>query len=228
MCGRYILTAAPEAVAKAFGYRDAAWFPPRHNIAPSQPIGIVRHVRRTREFALVRWGLIPGWAKDPRRFTLLVNARAEGLAGKAAFRGPLQYRRCLVPATGYYQWQRGGAGPPEPWLVRRRDGGLIGFAGLWEAWMGSDGSEIDTACIITTRANSTLAPLGDRMPAIIPLERWGDWLDSDHNAAAAAVTLLRPAEEAALAAFRVGMAVNSAGNDDPSLVAPLPAAGPGC
>ncbi len=136
MCGRYILTAPPEAVAKAFGYRDAAWFPPRYNIAPSQPVAVVRFVRRTRELALVRWGLIPGWAKDPRRFTLLVNARAEGLAGKAAFRGPVQYRRCLVPATGYYQWRRDGTGRSEPWLVRRRDGGLMGFAGLWEAWIG--------------------------------------------------------------------------------------------
>jgi putative SOS response-associated peptidase YedK len=221
MCGRYVLAAASATVAAHFCYRDAEWFPPRYNIAPTQPIAVVRFVRRAREFALVRWGLIPGWAKDPSSLNLLINARAEGIAQKSGFRGALQYRRCLIPATGYYQWRRQSAGPLQPWLVRRKDGGPMAFAGLWEAWMGKDGSEIDTACIITTAANPVLAQLGDRMPVVVEADGYEAWLDTDRYSVASAQALLRPAREELLAAVPVSHRVNSAGNDDPGLLEPL-------
>ncbi len=220
MAGRYNLIATPEEVAAHFDCGETPWFPPRYNIAPSQPIAVVRRVLGTRRFDLVRWGLIPGWAKDPRRFGSLINARAEGIAEKAAFRGAVQYRRCLVPASGYYHWQRGPAGSA-PWLVRPRDRGPIAFAGLWETWLGADGSEIDTACIVTTGANATLAPIADRMPAILMPGSYERWLDSDRHSAGSALALLRPAPDTLIETVPVSTRVNRAENDDPGLIEPL-------
>jgi putative SOS response-associated peptidase YedK len=226
MCGRFILTATPEAVAAQFGCGHVAWFPPRYNIAPSQPVAVVRFVRGVREFMLVRWGFVPSWAKDPRRFGPLINARAEGLLDKAAFRGAIQYRRCLVPATGYYHWERSGPGKSRPWLVRPRDGGLIAFAGLWDPWLGADGSEVDGAVIVTVGAGGDVAGIADRMPAIVAPVDYDRWLDSDRYPAGAAWTLLRPVPEGSLEAVPVGDRVNRAENDDPGLIEPA-LVGPG-
>lgn len=225
MCGRFILTATPEAVAAQFGLGSAAWFPPRYNIAPSQPVAVVRFVRAARELALVRWGFVPSWAKDPRRFGPLINVRAEGLLDKAAFRGAIQYRRCLIPASGYYHWERSPGGKSRPWLVRPRDGGLIAFAGLWDPWLGADGSEIDGAAIVTVAAGDDVAGIADRMPALVASRDYDRWLESDRHAAAAVLTLLRPATSGWLEAMPVGERVNRAENDDPGLIEPS-AAGP--
>ncbi len=225
MTGRFILTAAPEAVAAQFGRRDGDWFPPRYNIAPGQPIAVVRFVRGIRAFALVRWGFVPSWSKDPRRFGPLINARAEGLLDKAAFRGAIQYRRCLIPATGYYHWERSAGGKSRPWLVRPRDGGLIAFAGLWDPWLGADGSEVDGAAVVTVGAGGDVAGIADRMPAIVASRDYDRWLDSDRHTASAAWALLHPMAEGSLEAVPVGTRVNRAENDDPRLIEPSFAAG---
>jgi putative SOS response-associated peptidase YedK len=225
MSGRFILTATPEAVAAQFGLGVVGWFPPRYNIAPGQPIAVVRIVRGARELALVRWGFVPSWSKDPRRFGPLINARAEGLLDKGAFRGAIQYRRCLIPATGYYHWERSPAGKSRPWLVRPRDGGLMAFAGLWDPWLGADGSEVDGALIITVDAGADVAGIADRMPAILAPSAFKRWLDSDRHTAGAAVGLLRSLPEGSLEAVPVGDRVNHAGNDDPGLIEPA-SAGP--
>jgi putative SOS response-associated peptidase YedK len=225
MCGRYVLTATPEELRALFGYLDADDFPPRYNIAPTQPIAIVRMARGERRFALVRWGLVPGWVKNPREFSLIINARSEGIAAKPAYKGAIQYRRCLIPASGFYEWRKAANGKPEPFYVRPRDGRPIAFAGLWETWMGADGSEIDSGCIITTNANAPLAGIHDRMPVIIGPADFERWLDSRANPPVAVADLLAPAADDAFEAVAVTTRVNKAENDDPSLIRPIAAAG---
>ncbi len=220
MTGRYLLTAGPEAVAAAFDIDPPDWLPPRYNIAPGGPIAIIGFDHGRRGLMLVRWGLIPSWVRDPRKYGPFTNARAEGIAEKPAFRGGMQYRRCLVPASGWYHWEHGRGGTPQPWLVRPADGGVIAFAGLWDPWLGADGSEVDGALIVTVPANADLAGIADRMPAVIAPRDYGRWLDSDRISAAAAADLLRPAEAGTLEAVPVSERVNKVENDDPSLIDP--------
>jgi putative SOS response-associated peptidase YedK len=220
MTGRYLLIADSGAVADAFGLPPLGWFPPRYNIAPGQPIGVVREVRGVRELALVRWGFVPSWAKDPRKFGPFVNARAEGIADKPAFRGAMQYRRCLVPASGWYHWEQGRDGSRRPWLIRPRDGGVIGLAGLWDPWLGADGSEVDGALVITMPAASDIAGIADRMPAVILPGDYDVWLDCARSPAGNAARLLDAPPKLALEAVPVSDRVNLVTNDDADLITP--------
>jgi putative SOS response-associated peptidase YedK len=222
MCGRYAITSAPEAIRRLFGYDEQPNFPPRYNVAPTQPVPIVRMVAGKRHFALVRWGFIPSWVKDPRSFSLLINARGESLSDKPAFRAAMRYRRCLFPADGFYDWRREGA-RASPHYVRPKAGGPMALAGLWENWMGPHGEEVETAVIVTTRANRMLAPIHPRMPVIVPPEAFDLWLDSARVDAATAAALIAPAPEDMLAVHQVSPAVNSAANDTPDLIAPVTA-----
>ncbi len=187
MCGRYVIKTPPALMRQAFGYGEQPNFPPRYNVAPTQPIPVVRLVDGRRSFALVRWGLIPSWVKDPRGFSLLINARAESVLEKPAFRNAMRRRRCLIPADGFYEWKRDGD-RKRPHVARPQ--GLVAFAGLWEPWMGPNGEELDTACIVTTAANRTLGSLHDRMPAVIPPEAFDLWLDCANVDAETAAALL--------------------------------------
>jgi len=223
MCGRYALTATPEEVQALFGYLDGEDFPPRYNIAPTQPVAIVRLDRDTRRFALVRWGLVPSWVKDPKAFALLFNARADSAADKPAFRAAMRYRRCLFPASGFYEWRRGPGKTKQPYWVRPLGGGLIAFAGLWETWSDRDGGEIDTACILTTDANAAIAPIHHRMPVVIAPEDYDRWLDVRGYSPEAVADLLRPAPVDLFEAIPVGSRVNKAENDDPSIQEPVAA-----
>jgi putative SOS response-associated peptidase YedK len=223
MCGRYAITSPPEAVRAFFGFAETPNFPPRFNIAPTQPIPVVfaepRSAGRRRHFQLMRWGFLPGFAKDPQTFPLLVNARAETLAMRPSFRAALTRRRCLIIADGFYQWRQGGArgAPKRPYLVRPVDRGLMGFAGLYETYCDPTGGEIDTALIITTAANALMSRLHGRMPAILEREDFAAWLDVDGVDADAAVRLLRPAPDSKLELIEIGPAVNRAAYDDESL-----------
>jgi putative SOS response-associated peptidase YedK len=217
MCGRFALTDAPEEIAALLGYLDVEDFPPRYNIAPTQPIAIVREVHRQRRFALARWGLVPAWVEDPKRFSLLINARTEGILDKPAFAAAMKYRRCLMPASGFYEWRRQGKSK-QPFWVRPERGGPIAFAGLWETWSDGDGGEIDSACIITTSANATVAPIHARMPVVIAPENFELWLTGEIGAANA---LLKPAPDDLFAAFPVSDRVNKADADDPGLIEPV-------
>lgn len=224
MCGRYTLIANAEAIRLLFELPafDERLVVPRYNIAPTQPIAVVRNTPRGPELVPMRWGLIPWWAKDPKALPLLINARAEQLSEKPAFRDAFRYRRCLIPASGFYEWQACGKGAKRPFHVHRQmDAGReepIAFAGLWETWHGADGSEIDTAVIVTTDANQLLLPIHERMPVIVAAEDFQTWLAGKTEPSAAAA-LLKPAPEALLCARPVSTRVNSADNDDPSLLA---------
>lgn len=223
MCSRYSMTSPHEAVRAYFGYRNDEPFPPRYNIAPSQPVVIIRMANDGgREMVLVRWGLIPPWVKDPRQFKLLINARAESAADKPSFRGALRHKRCLVPADGFYEWT-GPAGHKMPHLIRARADGPIAFAGLFEHWGGADGSEIETMAILTVAANATVAAVHDRMPAILAPKDFDDWLDCRRVGAEEALSLLKPAPADLLELVQVSTAVNNPRNEGPSLHDPVPA-----
>jgi len=220
MCGRYLITSAPEALRALFGYLDQPNFPPRYNVAPTQPVPIVRMWEGERRFALVRWGFVPAWAKDPREFSLLFNARGDTAAEKPAFRNAMVRRRCLFPADGFYEWQADGS-RKRPFAVLPKEGKPIAFAGVWEAWVGPNGEEVETAAILTTDANATLRHIHSRMPAILPPEAFADWLDCAGVDARAATRLLVPAPDDLLVAYEVSTAVNRAANDSPDLLAPV-------
>ncbi len=218
MCSRYNLTSPPEAVRATFGLLSIDQFPPRYNIAPTQPVGIIRRSHAgPPEFHLVRWGLIPGWVKDPRHLSTLINARAETAPEKPSFRGALRHRRCLVPANGFYEW----TGPPRartPHLFRLADGGVMAFAGLAEHWLGADGSELETMAILTVAANATLAPFHDRMPVILGPESFEAWLDCRAGDANPVLPLLAPAPDDMLVAVDVSPDLNRVGNEGPQLL----------
>jgi putative SOS response-associated peptidase YedK len=217
MCGRYVITSAPEAIRRLFGYVDQPNFPPRYNVAPTQTVPIVRRLEGQRRFALVRWGLIPSWAKDPGKFSVMINARGESVTDKPAFRAAMRRRRCLFPADGFYEWKQDGA-RKRPHLVRMKSGGPMAFAGLWETWTGPNGEEQESAAIVTTQANRTCTAIHDRMPAIIAPEAFDLWLDSDKVDAETAAALIAPAPEGLLEVYEVSTAVNRVANDSPALI----------
>ncbi len=223
MCGRFAITSPPEAVRAFFRYAEHPNFPPRYNIAPTQPIPIVsaRHEAGevARQFQLARWGFLPGFVKDPQKFPLIINARAETLTEKPSFRAALRRRRCLVPADCWYEWRANMQGPKTPFLLRRPGGGLMAFAGLWETLADPSGGEIDTACIVTTMANGATAAIHDRMPALIEPENFDAWLDPDETRPPP-LNLLKPAADDAIEFFAIGPGVNRAGNDRPEIQAP--------
>ena len=218
MCSRYNLTSPHEAVRDAFRYQNNEVFPPRYNIAPTQPVGVVRldHVGN-RILTLVRWGLIPSWVKDPRNFATLVNARAETVAEKSSFRGALRHKRCLVPANGFYEWT-GPARARRPYHFRPRGSGLLALAGLFETWLGADGSEIDTMAILTVAANRKVAAVHDRMPAIIMPPDFDAWLDCRSGESTAAAQMLVPADDELLDAVEIDRKLNDPRNEGAALL----------
>lgn len=217
MCGRYTLTASPEAIRNFFRYAEQPNFPPRYNIAPTQPIAVVRLINRQRQFALMRWGLLPSWVKDPKAFSLIVNARGEGVLDKPAFRAAMKRRRCLIPADGFYEWKAGGS-RKQPYYIHAKSGEPLAFAGLWETWTGPNGEELDTVAIVTTDANRTVGPLHDRMPVIVPPEAFDLWLDSDNVDATTAASLIMPAPDSLLEVWPVSTDVNRVANDNAHLI----------
>jgi len=217
MCGRYTITATPEVLRALFGYAEQPNFPPRFNIAPTQPIPIVRLVDGKRHFALVRWGLLPSWVKDPKKFTLLINARGETVCEKPAFRAAMKRRRCLIPADGFYEWQAGGQ-RKQPFYIHAKSGAPFAFAGLWETWTGPNGEELETGTIVTTTANKTLAPIHDRMPVIVPRDAFDLWLDAANVDPKTAEALIVPAPENFLEAYPISTDVNRVANDNPKLL----------
>jgi len=219
MCGRYAIISAPEAIRALFGYEDQPNFPPRYNVAPTQPVPIVRLTEGKRRFTLVRWGFLPAWVKDPRTFALLINARGESVNEKPAFRLAMRRRRCLFPADGFYDWRQEGRGR-RPFFVRARSGGPLALAGLWETWTGPNGEELDTATIVTTRANRTLSTIPARMPVIVAPKAFDAWLDCGKVDAETAAALIAPPREEALEAYEVSPAVNHVVNDSADLIAP--------
>lgn len=225
MCGRYLITSTPEAMRQLFAYLEQPNFPPRYNVAPTQPIPIVRLHEGKRQFALVRWGLIPAWVKDPKTFSLVLQARSDTVLDKPSFKNAMKRRRCLIPADGFYEWNEDTT-PRKPYVVLPKDRRPVAFAGIWESWMGPNGEELETAAVITTDANKTLHPIHHRMPVVIPPEAFDFWLDCRHVDENSAAALLVPAPEDLFEAHEISPAVNRVANDYPDLIKPVKKAGP--
>ena len=218
MCGRFNLTAAGEEIAEAFDLDEVPHLSARYNVAPSQPIAAVGFQPRTgrRGLAELTWGLALRGAKPGEK--RLINARAESAAERPAFREAFRKRRCLIPATGFYEWEKRPGEKPRPWLFRMQDGSVFGFAGLWEPAPEPGGRA--TCLILTTEPNGLAEKVHDRMPVILPREAYGAWLDPAADDARALTVLLEPFPDAPMTAYPVSTSVNSPANDDPSCVAP--------
>ena len=218
MCGRYELSSHPAVIALAFGLPFPPDIRPRYNIAPMQQVPIIRqHADGKRELAQVRWGLVPRWAKDPSIGARMINARAETVTTKGAFRNAFARHRCLVPVTGFYEWRRTPSGKT-PVHIGMRDGRPFGLAGLHERWLSPDGEVLDTCTIVTTAACASLYGVHDRMPVIVPDEDHARWLDC---ANADAGDLLATWSGAPLRVYPVSTRVNAVRNDDAGLLEPI-------
>ena len=180
MCGRFTLRAPASVIAEQFSLFEVPWLKPRFNIAPTQPVPVVRMTPQQaapqRQFVFLHWGLVPSWAKDPTIGNRMINARAETVADKPAFRTALRRRRCLIVADGFYEWQTAGK-RRQPMFIHIRDDRPLAFAGLWESWEGADHSALESCTILTTAANDLVRPIHDRMPVIVAPEDYADWLD---------------------------------------------------
>jgi putative SOS response-associated peptidase YedK len=217
MCGRFTLRAAASAVAEQFSLLELPLLEPRYNIAPSQPVPVVR-LSPQRQLVFLRWGLIPGWADDRTIGNRLINARAESVAEKPAFRAAFRQRRCLVVADGFYEWRREGR-ERQPYFFRMRDDRPLGFAGLWESWEGPDHARIESCTILTTAANDLVRPVHDRMPVIVAPADYARWLDPAVRPEPL-LELLHPYASEAMAGGPVSPWVNSPAHDDPRCIAP--------
>jgi putative SOS response-associated peptidase YedK len=217
MCGRYSITTPVEAMRELFDFTGRPPnLPPRYNVAPTQDAPVIRMRDGDRELAMLRWGLVPSWSQGPDSRFSMINARAETVANKPAFRAAFRARRCLVPADGFYEWTPAKGGK-QPYRITLKDGGLFALAGLWEHWAGKD-ETIDSFTIVVTEANELLAPIHDRMPVILAPDEYEAWLRGEPRDAAA---LLDPYPAGELTAYPVSKHVNSPRNDDPECVAPL-------
>ncbi len=219
MCGRYALRISVPDLARRLGVEPPADLAPRYNIAPTQPVPVLRAADGGRRLELMRWGLVPAWSKGPDGRYAMHNARLEGIAGKPAFRGPVRRRRCLVPADGWYEWQKLD-GRKQPWLLQRPGGTPFCFAGLWDRWE-RDGEGLLSCAILTAPAAPAIAHLHDRMPVVAPDDAWEAWLDPALESAYEALRLLAVEQPPEFETLAVSSHVNDARNDDPRCVEPL-------
>ncbi len=215
MCGRYRLSRRKQLIAEYFDTVDEIDWEPRYNIAPTQNVGIVRQDREhpIRKFSLVRWGLIPYWAKDPNISSKMINARSETVLDKPAFRDAFQNRRCLVPADGFYEWVRTGRSK-QPIHIGMQDDSLFAFAGIWDRWKDAHGNAVETCSILTTTPNSLLAELHDRMPVILKPQDYELWLDPGFKDLDTLTAMLKPFDPTLMKCYPVSTLVNSPVNDD--------------
>jgi putative SOS response-associated peptidase YedK len=221
MCGRFTLRTSAESIAQQFSLFEVPGFAARFNIAPTQPVPVIRmsgtETPPRRELVWLRWGLVPCWAKDPAIGSRLINARAETAAEKPAFRAAIRRRRCLVVADGFYEWQRAKR-KKQPYFIHLRDDRPFAFAGLWEAWEAADHSTLETCTILTTDANDLVRPIHDRMPVILSTAGCTAWLDPTTENPRQLMPLLVPYPSADMTAHPVGDFVNSPLHDSPQCV----------
>ena len=222
MCGRYTLIRLADFTDMFPWIRSPLEMPPpRYNIAPTQPIAVIANDGKN-QIDYVHWGLIPSWAKDPSIGSRMINARVETLAEKPAFRAALKRRRCLIPASGFYEWRKSGDGKTKtPMYIRMKSGKPFAFAGLWETWHSVDGSELRSCTIITGTPNELIAPIHDRMAVILAPDSYRKWLTAGELAQEELMPLLKPYDAREMEAFPVSRSVNIPKNDLPSCIEPV-------
>ena len=225
MCGRFTLRASTNVLAEQFAAIADIVFEPRFNVAPSQPIAAVRlrpgSVPCQRELIPLRWGLIPSWAKEASMGNRMINARSETVAEKPAFRAAFRRRRCLIPADGFFEWQRRGKAK-QPFFVQMSDELPFAIAGLWESWEGPDHSMIESCTILTTEPNALMEPIHDRMPVILRAEVYDPWLGSGQSDPESLKELLVPYDAGQMKVHPVSTFVNRTTNEGPECIAPIP------
>ena len=232
MCGRYVVAYDPYTLVAGFSLTRVQPFPRRWNVAPQSAVPVIYETRDGERVAeLMRWGLVPSWAKEPSIGHKLNNARADGVFDKPSFRQAVRKRRCIVPASGFYEWQVTGPGkqPKQPWyitpkLARHSDSGasMFAFAGLFEAWRPEPGAEwLLSCCVITTEPNALMAPIHDRMPVILPREQWATWLARAVTERDALQPLLAPLDPGLMQAWPVSRAVSRGSAEGEALIEPL-------
>jgi len=222
MCGRYRLSRKKQVIEEHFAASGDEDWGPRWNIAPTQPIPVIRQNPRepVRELSLIRWGLIPSWVRDASVAARMINARAETAAAKPAFRDALKSRRCLVPADGFYEWSRTGKAK-QPYCFEVNGGELFAFAGLWDRWMDAGGKIVETCSILTTTPNAVTSAVHDRMPVILDPDCYDLWLDPGMRDAAAASEMLKPCDARTMRCYPISTRVNHVANDDEECSAPV-------
>jgi putative SOS response-associated peptidase YedK len=225
MCGRYAVAYDPETLISGFSLTRAPAFPRRWNVAPQSPVPVVYETRDGERVAeIMRWGLVPHWARNESLGHKLNNARAEGLYDKPSFRQAARRRRCLLPASGFFEWQATPSGK-QPWYITPADEPMFAMAGLFEAWRppaaGPEAPWLLSCCVITTEANALMAPIHDRMPVMLARGDWAAWLSRRAQDPAAVAPLLRAADPATMRAWPVARAVNRGSADGPALIEPL-------
>ncbi len=222
MCGRFTQTATPEVIAEQFAVADSPLFKPRYNIAPSQSVAAIRIDPDTtaRKLVMLRWGLIPSWAKDPKIGYQCINAKAETVAEKPSFRSAFKKRRCLVVATGFYEWRADGR-TKQPMWIGLKNKRPFAFAGLWEHWTPAEGEPLESCTIITTEPNDLMRSIHNRMPVILSPASYDQWLDPTNQPTEPLKVLLRPYPSDELAAFPVSTLVNNPRNDAPQVLEPV-------
>lgn len=220
MCGRYRLARKKEILAETFAVENDVDWIPRYNVAPGQNVAVVRQdaTRPGRSFSLMRWGLIPFWAKDANAGYKMINARAETLTEKPAFREPMQSRRCLIPADGFYEWSKKDK-EKSPYCFALADDSIFAFAGIWDRWKNPKGEPVETCSIITTSPNSLVADIHDRMPVILERNSYDIWLDPGLKRADDLLGLLQPYRSDTMRRYRVSSRVNHVKNEDPECAA---------
>jgi len=223
MCGRYRLSRRKQIIEEHFdavsGEED---WSPRYNVAPTQPVPVIRQHPKApiRQLSLMRWGLIPSWAKDSSVAASMINARAETAVTKPAFRDALKSRRCLIPADGFYEWVRAGK-TKQPYCFEVNAGELFAFAGLWDRWKDRSGNSIETCSILTTTPNTVTAAVHDRMPVILDPDAYDVWLDPAMTNVGAASALLMPYDAQLMRCYPVSTRINHVANDDETCSAPV-------
>jgi len=225
MCGRISQTASYGELTEWFDLARGFELDPRYNIAPSRDVAVVRLEEDGRSLVLLHWGLIPFWADDSRIGYRTINARAETAHKSPAYRAAFRARRCLIPADGFYEWDKKG-GSRQPYYIRRADGKAMALAGLWEHWESKEGNEVIESCtILTTEASEPVATLHDRMPVILETEDFAAWLDPDEHRVERLRELLQPAAPGVLEMYSVSSYVNKAGNEGERCIEPIEGSG---
>jgi putative SOS response-associated peptidase YedK len=223
MCGRYRLSRRKQLVEEYFDTEsDESEWAPRYNIAPSQPVPVIRQNPKEprRELSLMRWGLIPSWASDSSGAARMINARSETAGTKPAFRDPLTNRRCLIPADGFYEWQRTGK-VKQPYCFEVNDGELFAFAGIWDRWTDQNRNTVETCSILTTSPNAVTSFVHDRMPVILVPDSYDIWLDPGMRDVTTASELLKPYDAHLMRCYPISSRINHVANDDEECSAPV-------
>jgi putative SOS response-associated peptidase YedK len=221
MCGRFTLQISPEQLAEIFGLLEIPVFPARYNIAPTQQVAVIRgNGDRHNRLDFLRWGLIPSWAKDPSIGSRMINARCETVHEKPAFRHAIKFSRCIVVASGFYEW-RAEVNRKTPLYVHLKDGSPMCFAGIWDHWKSPEGETIESCAILTTSSNKLIAPLHERMPVILHPEEYPVWLDRELTDPEKLKQLYQPYPAELMEMYPVSQLVNSPRNDLPALIKPI-------